>query len=85
LTWDLGAREGTAPKQKRQKFNLRGESFWKIVFEKLVFKFFYICLLLEKLINKKHFSVNEKHFSVKKTWLGFQESVFLLFRTENIL
>ena len=32
----------------------------KIIFEKSLFKFFYIYLLLEKLVNEKHFSVNEK-------------------------
>jgi hypothetical protein len=34
--------------------------FWNIFFEKLFFKFFYVCLTLEKLINEKHFPVKEK-------------------------
>jgi hypothetical protein len=32
----------------------------KLVFQKLFFKFFCVCLLLEKLVNKKYFSVKEK-------------------------
>jgi len=36
----------------------------KVVFRKLFSKLSCICLLLEKLVNEKHFSVNEKHFSV---------------------
>jgi hypothetical protein len=38
----------------------------KVIFRKSVFKLFYICLLLEKLVNEKHFSVNKKHFPVKE-------------------
>jgi len=34
--------------------------FWNLFFEKLFFKFFYVYLLLEKLINRKHFSVKGK-------------------------
>jgi len=37
----------------------------KLVFKKLFFKFLCVCLLLEKLINEKHFPVNEKYFPVK--------------------
>jgi len=37
---------------------------------------FFVFLPLEKLVNKKH-------FSLRKIWLDFQESVFLLFWTEN--
>jgi len=37
-----------------------------VIFRKLIFKFFYVCLLLEKLVNKKYFLVNKKHFSVKE-------------------
>jgi len=44
----------------------KGFFFKKIVFEKLFFKFYCICLLLEKLINRKYFPVNEKYFSVKE-------------------
>jgi hypothetical protein len=39
---------------------------WKVIFEKLFFKFSCICLLLEKLVNRKHFLVNKKHFPVKE-------------------
>jgi len=46
-----------------------------VVFRKL-FLFFYICLLLEKLINKKYFSINEKHFSVKKKFSLVSRKVF---------
>ena len=34
--------------------------FWKVVSSKLISKLSYICLLLEKLINGKHFPVKEK-------------------------
>ena len=44
---------------------------WKVVFRKLFSKFFYIYLLLEKLVDRKHFPVK------KKIWFGFQENVFL--------
>jgi hypothetical protein len=37
----------------------------KLVFRKSLFKLLCIYLLLEKLINKKHFPVNEKYFPVK--------------------
>jgi hypothetical protein len=40
--------------------------FLKVVFEKLFFNFFYVCLLLEKLVNEKHFSINKKYFLVKE-------------------
>ena len=33
--------------------------FWKVIFRKLFFKFFCICLSLKKLINEKHFPVKE--------------------------
>jgi len=36
--------------------------FWKVVFEKLLSKLFYVCL---PLVNKKYFPVNKKHFLVK--------------------
>jgi hypothetical protein len=38
---------------------------WNSFSGKSLFKFFCICLPLEKLINKKHFPVNEKYFPVK--------------------
>ena len=61
--------------------------FLKVVFKKL---FFYVYLLLKKLINEKYFSINEKYFRVngkyflinekyfsqRKIWLGFQKSGF---------
>ena len=48
----------------------------KLFFDKLFFNFFCVCLLLEKLINEKHFPVNGKHFIVnfsqkkKLTWFS---------------
>jgi len=39
---------------------------WKIVLEKLFSKLSCVCLLLEKLVNRKHFPVKEKYFSVKE-------------------
>jgi len=44
----------------------------KLIFKKLFFKIFCVCLSLEKLVNKKHFSVKEK-FS-----LVFRKVFFLL-------
>jgi hypothetical protein len=35
-------------------------------FGKLFSKLFYVCLLLEKLVNEKHFLVNRKYFLVKE-------------------
>jgi len=43
--------------------------FWKLVFEKLFFNFFCVCLSLEKL-------VNEKYFSVKKNLAWFPGKYF---------
>jgi hypothetical protein len=40
--------------------------FRKVIYEKSLFKFYCVCLPLEKLINKKHFMVNKKHFLVKQ-------------------
>jgi hypothetical protein len=45
--------------------------FWKVVFEKSLFKLFCVCLALEKLVNEKYFSVKWKFSFV------FQESIFL--------
>jgi len=57
--------------------------FWKINFEKLFFKFFYIYLSLEKLVNKKYFPVNrntfrstENTFQLKKNLVWFPEKYF---------
>jgi len=41
---------------------LMGCLFLKSDFQKIIFKFSCVCLLLEKLVNEKHFPVNEKHF-----------------------
>ena len=40
--------------------------FLKVIFKKLFLNFFCIYLLLENLINRKHFLVNGKHFLVKE-------------------
>jgi len=40
--------------------------FWKVVFGKPLSKLFCVCLLLGKLVNRKHFLVNGKHFPVKE-------------------
>jgi hypothetical protein len=34
--------------------------FWKVIFEKLFFKFFCVYLPLENLVNEKYFPVKEK-------------------------
>jgi NhaP-type Na+/H+ or K+/H+ antiporter len=46
--------------------------------KKLFFKLFYVCLSLEKLVNKKYFPVNEKHFHVKEKF-GFISRKVLFF------
>ena len=51
---------------------------WKIVFEKLLFNFFYFYLSLEKLVMGKHFLVNKKHFSVKGKFGLVSRKVFFL-------
>jgi len=60
--------------------------FWNLLFEKLFFKFFCVCLSLEKLVNGKyfpvngkHFPVNEKHFPVKEKFGLVSRKVFFLF------
>ena len=45
--------------------------FWKVVFEKLLFKLSCVCLLLEKLVNGKHFPVKEKFDFVFKKIFSF--------------
>jgi len=45
--------------------------FQKIVFEKLFLNFFYIYLLLKKLVNRKHFPVNEKFSLVSRKVFSF--------------
>jgi uncharacterized protein YlzI (FlbEa/FlbD family) len=39
---------------------------WKVVSRKSLSKLSCVCLLLEKLVNGKHFPVNGKHFPVKE-------------------
>jgi len=51
----------------------------KMVFEKSVFKLFCVCLLLEKLVNGKHFLVNEKHFPVKEKFGLVSRKVFFFY------
>jgi hypothetical protein len=46
---------------------------WKVVSGKPLSKLSCVCLLLEKLVNGKHFPVNG---SQRKIWFGFQGSVF---------
>jgi len=54
--------------------------FWKVVFEKLFFKFFYIYLSLEKLINEKHFPVNGNTFRSTKNIFLSKKNFGLVFR-----
>jgi hypothetical protein len=49
---------------------------WKVVFEKLFSILFCVCLLLKKLVNKKHFPVNEKHFIIKGKFGLISRKVF---------
>jgi uncharacterized protein YlzI (FlbEa/FlbD family) len=53
--------------------------FRKVILGKPLSKLFYICLPLEKVINRKHFPVNGKHFPVKEKFdLVFRKVFFLL-------
>jgi hypothetical protein len=56
--------------------------FRKLVFGKPLSKLSCVCLLLEKLVKEKHFSVNEKHFPVKGkenlTWFSGKYFPFIL-------
>jgi len=45
--------------------------FWKLVFEKSLFKFFCVCLSLEKLVNRKHFPVKEKFGLISRKIFSF--------------
>ena len=47
-----------------------------MIFKKLFFKFFCVCVLLKKLVNEKHFSVNGKHFSIKEKFGLISRKVF---------
>jgi len=46
--------------------------FWNVIFKKKILKFFYICLLLKKVINEKHFPIKIKFYLV------FRKVFFLL-------
>jgi len=53
--------------------------FYKVIFKKLFFKLFYICLSLEKLVNEKHFSIKEKFGLVFRkvfSWKIWAENTF---------
>ena len=52
--------------------------FLKFIFWKSLSKLSRVCLLLEKLVNEKHFSVNEKYFSVKEKFGLVSRKVFFL-------
>jgi hypothetical protein len=59
--------------------------FWKVIFKKLFLKYFYVYLLLEKLVNKKYFLVNEKYFLVKKKFiLVFRKVFFFYFERKTL-
>jgi len=53
--------------------------FWKVVSGKLFSKLSYVCLPLEKLINRKHFPVNRKYFLVKEKFCLVSRKVFSFF------
>jgi len=50
-----------------------------MVFKKLVFIFFNVCLSLKKLVNEKYFSVNEKHFPVNEKFGLVSKKVFFFY------
>jgi uncharacterized protein YlzI (FlbEa/FlbD family) len=52
--------------------------FRKVVFRKSLSKLSCVCLLLEKLVNGKHFPVNRKHFPIKKKFGLVFRKVFSL-------
>jgi hypothetical protein len=52
--------------------------FWNSLFGKPFFKFSYVCLPLEKLVNIKYFPVNRKHFPVKEKFGLVSRKVFFL-------
>jgi len=53
-------------------------------FGKLFSKLFYVCLLLEKLVNEKHFLINRKHFFVKENFGLVSRKVFSFYFEEKI-
>jgi hypothetical protein len=57
----------------------------KVVFGKSLFKLSCVCLLLEKLVNGKHFPVNGKYFLVKgKFSLVFMKVFFFYFKRKTL-
>ena len=67
------------------KPNLQVFIFWKIIFKKLIFKFFCVCLSLKKLVKKKHFPVNGKHFPVKWKFDLVSRKVFSFYFLQKTL
>jgi hypothetical protein len=61
---------------RRCIYLLESNICWKVVFEKLFFKFLCVYLSLEKLVNKKYFLVNKKHFPVKEKFNLVSRKVF---------
>jgi len=58
--------------------------FLKVVFGKLFFKIFYVCLSLKKLVNEKCFLVNGKHFPVKEKFDLVSRKVFSFYFERKI-
>jgi len=59
--------------------------FQKVIFKKLFFRFFYVCLPLKKLVNEKYFLVNRKHFPVKEKFsLIFRKIFFFYFGRKTL-
>ena len=59
--------------------------FLKSDFQKIIFKFSCVCLLLEKLVNEKHFPINEKHLPVKEKFgLVFRKMFSFYFRRKTL-
>jgi hypothetical protein len=50
--------------------------FSEIYFLENHFLNFCVCLLLKKLVNRKHFLVNEKHFPIKEKFSLVSRKVF---------
>jgi len=59
--------------------------FRKVVSGKPLFKLFYVCLPLEKLVNEKHFSINEKYFLAKEKFGLIFRKVFSFYFGRKIL
>jgi hypothetical protein len=64
------------------KINMENVKLFRLVcflknnFRKIIFQLSYVCLLLRKLINEKHFPINEKHFPVKEKFGLVSKKVF---------